>query len=197
MQTINFVTSNKEKVLLAQTVGRSAGVEIKQVELEIGELQGEDPEAIVKDKAFSAYKLLGRPLVVSDDTWDIPALNGFPGPYMKSINHWFKPEDFIRLMDGIKNKKIILHQYLAYYDGSQMKLFKNDIHGSIIDKPKGVNLRSPNTTVTVLDADDGKTIAEVFELGQAAVVNRYRNRPDAWHSFIEWFVNSAPSAGLH
>ena len=68
-----------------------------------------------------------------------------------------------------------------------MKVFSNDIHGKIIDKPRGHNDRSPSTTVTVLDHDNGKTIAEVFEQGQKAVVQRYLSRTDAWHFFVDWF----------
>ena len=44
-------------------------------------------------------------------------------------------------------------------------------------------------TVTVLDSDNGKTIAEVFDQGEEAVVDRYKNRPDAWHGFVEWYKN--------
>jgi inosine/xanthosine triphosphate pyrophosphatase family protein len=141
---------------------------------------------IVRDKAARAYEQLGMPVVVSDDTWDIRALKGFPGAYMKSINYWFEPEDFIRLMTGIEDRHITLHQYLAYSDGNITKIFKNDIEGQIIHEVRGKSDKSPNMTVTVLDSDSGKTIAEVFEQGTEAVVARYKNRPDAWHGFVEW-----------
>ena len=67
--------------------------------------------------------------MVSDDTWDIPSLKGCPGAYMKSINYWFTPDDFLRLMKGVENREIILHQYIAYTDGSVTEVFKNDISG--------------------------------------------------------------------
>lgn len=137
-----------------------------------------------------AYEKLGKPVVVSDDSWDIRALKGFPGAYMKSINYWFTPQDFIRLMSGVKDRKIIIHQYLAYTDGKITKVFKNDIPGKIIDEARGKNQKSPNMTVTVLDSDNGKTIAEVFEQGVEAVVERYKNRPDAWHGFVEWYTKN-------
>lgn len=155
--------------------------------LEIDEIQGEDPEVIVRDKARRAYEKLGMPVIVSDDTWDIPALKGFPGAYMKSINYWFTSDDFLRLMKGVKNRQIILHQYLAYTDGSVTEVFKNDIPGKIIDEARGRNEKSPNMTVIVLDSDSGKTIAEVFEKGREAVIDRYKNQPDAWHGFVEWY----------
>lgn len=189
MNLLYFATSNQDKIQIAQTICQEANITVKPVKLDIDEIQGEDPEVIVRDKAQRAYEQLGMPVVVSDDTWDIPALKGFPGAYMKSINYWFTPDDFLRLMDGVENRRIILHQYLAYTDGSVTEVFRNDISGRIINEARGSNEKSPNTTVTVLDSDNGKTIAEVFEQGEEAVVARYKNRPDAWHGFIEWYKN--------
>ena len=187
MKVIYFATTNKEKIQIAKTVCSEAKITVKPVSLDIHEIQGEDSEIIVRAKAKSAYEKLGMPVVVSDDTWDIRALNGFPGAYMKSINYWFKPEDFIRLMQGIRDRQVILHQYLAYTDGRITKVFKNDIKGQIIDEARGKNERSPNMTVIVLDSDNGKTIAEVLERGEKLVVERYRNSPDAWHKFADWY----------
>lgn len=186
MKTIYFATTNKEKILIAETVCGEAGIEVKPVALEIDEIQGEDPELIVRDKAKRAYEQLGMPVVVSDDTWDIKALKGFPGAYMKSINYWFEPEDFLRLMNGIEDRRITLHQYLAYTDGSVTEVFKNDIDGQVIKEARGKSEKSPNMTVTALDSDNGKTIAEVFAKGSDAVIERYKNRPDAWHGLVDW-----------
>ena len=174
-------------MLIAQTVCSKFDIKVEQVVIEVDEIQGEDPIMIVQDKVRRAYEGLSKPVVVSDDSWDIPVLNGFPGPYMKSINKWFHPEDFIKLMDGKEDRRIILYQYLAYYDGKILKTFKNDIFGKIIDKPRGKNDRSPNMIVTELDHDNGKTIAEVFEHGEKAVIARYLTRRDAWHEFAEWY----------
>lgn len=189
MKSIYFATSNQEKIQIAQTVCSEAGFTVHPVTLDIDEIQGEDPEVIVRDKAQRAFEQLGMPVVVSDDTWDIPSLNGFPGAYMKSINYWFTPDDFLRLMKGVEDRKIILHQYLAYTDGSVTEVFKNDIPGQIISEARGNNEKSPNMTVTVLDSDNGRTIAEVFEQGEDAVIARYKNRPDAWHGFVAWYKN--------
>ena len=159
---------------------------MKQAKIEIDEIQGEDPKIIIEDKARRAYAKLKKPVVVSDDSWNMPALNGFPGPYMKSINHWFTPQDFLRLMEGIADRTVILHQYLAYYDGHQLRIFSNDIPGQITTVARGSNAHSPNMAITTLDMDNGKTVAEVFAQGPDAVAERYRNRRDAWHELIDW-----------
>ncbi len=189
MKSIYFATTNKEKIQIAQTVCSEADITVQPVALDIDEIQGENPEVIVRDKAKRAFEQLGKPVVVSDDTWDIPSLKGFPGAYMKSINYWFTPDDFLRLMKGVENREIILHQYIAYTDGRVTKVFKNDMSGQIINEARGKSEKSPNMTVTVLDSDNGKTIAEVLDQGEEAVVARYKNQPDAWHGFVEWYKN--------
>lgn len=185
MNIISFATTNIEKLLIAQTVCGQAGIDIQQELIDIDEIQSEDPELIVKDKVMRAYSSLGKPVVVSDDSWDIPALKGFPGAYMKSMNTWFTGDDFMRLMDGIEDRTVILHQYLAFYDGNKVEIFRNDITGKIIKEIRGHNLKSPNMSVIVLDADNGKTIAEVFEQGEEAVIDRYMSRRDVWHELVE------------
>ncbi len=188
MPTVYFATTNQDKIQIAQTACAEAEITVVPVRLEIDEIQGENPELIVIDKARRAYEKLGKPVIVSDDTWNIRALNGFPGAYMKSVNHWFTSDDFLRLMKGIEDRKITVHQYLAYTDGKMTKVFKNDLNGTVAEEARGKNKTNPSTTVTLLDADNGKTIAEVFEQGAEAVIARYKNQPDAWHEFIEWYT---------
>ncbi len=190
MKTLYFATTNKDKLQIAQTVCRDTGITIIATDLEIDEIQGENPELIVKDKVQRAFEQLGKPVIVSDDSWDIPALNGFPGAYMKSINHWFTPNDFLRLMDDIQDRRVYIHQYLAYTDGNIIKVFTNSIPGTVLHKARGVSQKSPNMTIITLDSDNGKTLAEVYAEGANAIEERYKNRPDAWHEFIEWYTST-------
>lgn len=187
MDTLFFATSNTEKIQIAEAISTKFGVKIKPVALDIDEIQGEDPDLIIRDKAQRAYEQLGMPVVVSDDIWSIRALNGFPGAYMKSINYWFKPEDFIRLMSGVKDRRITLHQNLAYTDGNITEIFVNDITGVIVTEPRGQSDKVPCMAVIELDIDNGKTIAEVFDQGFGAVTDRYKKHPDAWTKLLDWF----------
>ncbi len=186
MTPIAFASSNAEKFAIAQVVCRDAGIEVEQIVIDIDEIQGENPELIVKDKAQRAFEQYGQPVVVSDDSWSIAALAGFPGAYMKSVNYWFKADDWLRLMDGITDRTIVLQQFLAYTDGHQTIVFSNDIPGVVLTSPKGKNDRSPNMEIIALDGDNGKSIAKVFAKGYEAVAERYKNRNDVWHEFVKW-----------
>ena len=96
---IYFITGNARKVGEAKLACELAGIEIVQQQVEIDEIQSTVPHAISIDKAEKAYNLIKKPLVVTDTFWRIPALNGFPGAYMKDIANWFSSEDFLSLME--------------------------------------------------------------------------------------------------
>ena len=187
MPQVLFATSNQDKLALAKTICSNFGIKVKQVICEIDEIQGEDGRLIVQDKVRRAYQILAKPVIVSDDSWNIPVLNGFPGPYMKSINEWFTAEDFLRLMNGLSDRTIIIDQFLAYYDGQTIKIFHSSLSGKVIDQPRGTNDRSPSTTITVLDGDHNLTMAEVFNQGRSAIAKLYLTRRGVWHDFIDWY----------
>ncbi len=107
---------------------------------------------------------------------------------MKSINSWFKPQDFIRLMQGAKDRTIILHQLLAYTDGTTVKLFENDIFGKIVDYPAGDSKKTPLMQVVALDSDNNLTIAQALEQDRGVLKRRHNDRKDPWHSFIQWYA---------
>lgn len=66
--------------------------------------------------AEQAFKILGEPLIVNDAEWNIPALNGFPGPYVRYINEWLSPDDFIVLMSRHEDKKVFYKEVITHID---------------------------------------------------------------------------------
>lgn len=188
MSTIHFATTNPQKLEIARAICAQYDYTVESVKLEIDEIQGEAPEPIVRDKARRAYELYGRPVVVSDDSWGIHALGGFPGPYMKSMNHWFSTEDFLRLMHGVEDRRVTLYQYLAYCDGETTKVSYTELNGTIAEEPHGHDEKSPIVELVRLDSDNGKTIAEVFEQDAETFANRYTKRREAWHELMDWYT---------
>ncbi len=176
-------TGNAEKFLIGKTAFAKQGIELVQAVYETDEIQGEDAEKIIRDKASKAFGLAGQPLIVTDDSWNIPALNGFPGAYMKSVNHWFKPEDFLALMASKTDHTIYLDQAVAYIDELETVIFQNRIVGSIVDTPRG-KTGAPIMKVVTLEGDNGLTIAEIFDQGTAAKRGLSR---DVWPEVAEWY----------
>lgn len=188
MHYVTFVTTNDQKYAGARIVCKSASIDLKRSNFDIDEIQSKDPEKIVRDKVAKAFTACGgaQPVVVVDDSWEIPALGGFPGAFMKYINEWFTPDDFLRLMSGKDDRRVIMHQYLAYKDEHETIVFSTDIPGAILTEQRGTH-KETSATVIALDADNGRTIAEIYEDGIEKNRNRYKDRGDAWYTFSAWF----------
>lgn len=183
MNKLLFSTGNAQKFFTAQQVCQTHGVEIEQRNIDIAEVQDENPEVVALDKARKAYDVVGEPVLISDDSWAFIGLNGFPGVYMHSINEWFTPDDFLHLVGPLKDKRAIFTQYLVYDDGKTQKIFTRQTKATLLDEIRGSS-KHPSHTVTSIDADKGRSIAEV-----TASSDHQSDHAVAviWNDFLDWF----------
>jgi len=190
MTSIFFATGNSEKFAIAEVLCKNAHLSLLQLTGESHEIQGEDPELIIRDKAQKKFELAGsKPVIVSDDSWDIPGLNGFPGAYMKSMDHWFTPQNFIDLTRNLKDRRILLHQYLAYKDESTEQIFHVTIPAKLITEARG-NYGNPAQKIIMLDSDNGLTIAEVYDQGREHHPSRFSDSENVWQLFLDWHAQN-------
>ncbi len=167
MQTkqLLFATGNELKFTSGKAVCSTLGIALEQCHLDIVEIQNEDPEVILVDKITKAYALVQAPVIVTDDSWNIPGLRGFPGPYMKSMNHWFTARDFLHLTQALSDRRIFLDIHLAYKDAETVKTFHRRVAGTLLREPRG-SYGAPSQSIVTMDGDNGLSIAEVFEKGR-------------------------------
>lgn len=176
-----FVTSNKEKIDSAKRNLNPLGIEFESQNLHIVEIQSNSMEEIVLDKAQKAYAQLQVPLFVSDHGWSITALKGFPGPYMRSMNDWLTPQDFLTLTAPYDNKEIFRQELLCYIDSHGETIFRADVKGRILPEPKGEG--HPATTIVTL-SKSGKSVAECIAEG----INAYDENP-IWDEFAKFLIS--------
>lgn len=172
-----FVTGNARKVGEARLACGPAGIEIVQQQVYIDEIQSTNPSAISIDKAEKAYDLIRKPLAVTDTFWRIPALNGFPGAYMKDVANWFTSEDFLSLMKKKENRQIFFSENITYKDDKIIKQFSQEYEGTIVTEPRGTGSSIENVAEF-----EGYTLGERREQGG------YSHRPEeyVWNDFVEW-----------
>lgn len=129
------------------------------------------------DKAEKAYNLIKKPLVVTDTFWRIPALNGFPGAYMKDVANWFSSEDFLSLMEKKENRQIFFSENITYKDADTIKQFSQEYEGIIVTEPKGKG----NSIENVAEF-------EGFTLGERHEQGGYSHKPEdyVWNDFVKW-----------
>ncbi|HVU59349.1 MAG TPA: non-canonical purine NTP pyrophosphatase [Candidatus Saccharimonadales bacterium] len=188
MHTLVFATGNDEKFEIAQAVCAPLGLPLVQRKLDIDEIQDEDSERIVRDKARKAFEQLKLPVVVSDDSWNIPGLNGFPGPYMKSIDHWFTPQDFLNLTRPLADRRIILIQLLAFQDEQGSHVIHFDHAGTLLTEARG-RYGKPLQKVVTMPGDNGLSIAEAYDRG---TVHAERDVATGWRELAAWLSSNRP-----
>jgi len=183
MKQLLFATGNSEKFLTAKHTCDKYAIQLTQKDIDIAEIQEEDPGKIASDKATKAFEVAKQPLIITDDSWAFSGLKGFPGAYMHSINTWFTPEDFLRLTFPLKDRRAVLTQYLIYTDGHRQKVFTNQIEGVLLKEVRGTS-KHPSHTIIALSGDNGLSIAEAYD---QVADKSVRKSAQVWHDFVEWF----------
>lgn len=183
---LTFVTGNRNKLYDASTIAKRFDVLLRQAEVDVHEIQHHDAIEITKVKVESAWQKLREPVVVNDSSYDIPALGGFPGGYMKDVTKWLTTEDFMNLMATKTDKRILLTEVVAYYDGDTMHLFTHEREGFFYDKPRGKSLPTFGRLVEM--KGENMTIAEVFDKGNWDTSSRDRYKH--WYDFFDWYTEA-------
>ncbi len=114
VNTLTYVTGNEIKFKVAEQVLRDSGILLRREQLHTPEIQSSRVEEVAEYSALWASQRLKQPVVVTDAGFYIEALNGFPGPFIRFINEWFSAEDFLNLMRGKDNRRILIRDCLAY-----------------------------------------------------------------------------------
>lgn len=186
MSEIIFATNNDQKVLAARKSCKKYNIELAYDDsLNIPEIQSDNSQEIARHKANEAFRLLNKPVIITDDTWNIPALGGFPGPYAKAMNQWLSTDDWLRLTRELADRRIFLNQILVYQDALEQVLFEQPIEGILLAEPQGVSALSGEPLISF---DGGEhSIADLRATGASAIVGR----KNAWDAFGAWFTSRA------
>lgn len=133
IQDYIFITSNKNKALeIRQILGSS----IKIKELDLDEIQSLDINKVIMAKAKAAYEIVKKPVVVEDISFEIKALNGLPGPFIKFFLMSIGTEGTVKLI-GNNPSNTTVTAGIGAYDGQKLKTFKGVVKGTLSKTNKG------------------------------------------------------------
>lgn len=117
-----FKTGNTNKFNEIQRLFKEHGMELVQLADEISEeIQGTSVEVILNKCKYQTENYYYES-IVEDTSLELDALNGLPGPYIKSFNDQLGHEGIVKMLNGFKNYKATARSLIA----------KNDNYGSVI-----------------------------------------------------------------
>ena len=138
---IYFVTSNTKKFISLQKMLVPVEVDLQRLEYDFDEGRDFDICKITEAKLIQAKRAFpGKRLVVDDRGFFIPALGGFPGPFIKLLLDSFSYKGLIKLMAGEIDRRAVFSFGLGYFDGESDTILTADEVGFITDEPRGDNL---------------------------------------------------------
>lgn len=134
---IRFLSRNKYKLAEAGAILNPIGVEIVPVTFPIEELQTDNIEALIRDKALRAFDKLGHRLFVEQTGLFLDSLNGFPGGLTQPFWDRLEAERFSQLFGQGDVTGVTARTWIGYCDGRRIHQFDGEIRGRIASKPKG------------------------------------------------------------
>lgn len=183
MPTLYLATTNARKIEEAQNAAALfSDITVEPVALDIDEIQSNDPAKITLHKAEQAYALVKKPVIVNDSSWNIPALGGFPGGYMKDVIGWFTTEDFIALLQNKDDKRIACIDTVVYADEHGTQVLTKEYWGELSLEPKG-----QGNALEQLALFNGRTMAEAHNAGEHA----FAAEAYIWHDFFRTLRRTA------
>jgi dITPase (EC 3.6.1.-) len=132
-----IVTTNEGKFREARELLAAYGIELGQIRDEKLEVQDDDVELIARVAAEEAFRKHGVPLIVDDTGLYVEALNGFPGPYSSYVLSKVGLRGFLKLMEGVENRRACFRTAVAFADGTGVYTFTGETCGRIAESPRG------------------------------------------------------------
>jgi XTP/dITP diphosphohydrolase len=138
MSKIRFLSNNKFKIQEAKRILNPNGFTIVPIKYKIEELQTENTESLVRDKAIKAFVKVGHPLFVEHTGLYLDYLNGFPGGLTQIFWDKLQAEKFAELFGQISGRdKVTAKTIIGYVDGKKVQFFQGEVIGKISHEPRG------------------------------------------------------------
>ena len=137
VSSLRFLSANPHKVAEVREILTEYSVEVTGVSRRIEEIQSEDVQRLVRDKAIKAFTILGRPVFVEHTGLELPALNGLPGGLTQIFWDKLQADAFCTLVNGLPSASATARTTIGYCDGRRLHLFQGEILGQIATEPRG------------------------------------------------------------
>lgn len=134
---VRFLSWNEFKIKEAQNILGRAGVTVKPISMKIHELQTDDEEKLVKDKALKAFDIVRVPVFVEHTGLYLAHLGGLPGGLTQIFWDTLQADRFAELFGTTADPGAIARTMVGYIDGRRFHHFSGEVHGKIVSPPRG------------------------------------------------------------
>lgn len=134
---LRFLTKNDYKLAEFQKLFGHTRHVVMKAPFTIDEIQTENMEALVTDKAVKAFAKVKRPIFVDHTGLQFDFLNGFPGGLTEIFWNKLENQRLSEIIGQSPQPSATAITLIAYCDGKTIHLFKGSIEGTIAPEPRG------------------------------------------------------------
>jgi len=133
---LKFITGNKHK--FKETANILKPIKVKQVKLDLDEIQDVSPRNVIKHKLVEAFKHHKGPFIIEDSSLNFESMGGkLPGPFIRWFLVFLGPSKLANIAIKTKEAKAEAEVIFAYAKHlKHIKFFSTKIKGKIV-KPRG------------------------------------------------------------
>jgi len=126
---IYFITSNKNKLTEVQTILP----EVKQLDIDLPEIQGLDAQKIIREKLLAAFSHAKGEFIVEDTSLHLDCLNGLPGSLIKWFLQAIGNQGLAQLAEKMGDDKAEAVTMIGYAKNQdEMHFFEGRVKGKIV-----------------------------------------------------------------
>lgn len=157
-------------------------IPVRQVVLDLPDVQALDAREVIEAKARDAYRLSGRPVLVEDTALHVEAWGGLPGALIAWFLQTVGNEGICRMMRGWENRAAVAVSAVGFFDGTAFHCFAGEVAGRIVEQPRGEHGFGWDP---IFEPDGyGKTFAEMLP-GEKTVVSMRRQAIEAFRAHLD------------
>jgi len=138
---IRFATGNPHKVEEFQEELEGESISIKQLEVDIDEIDSPDVEEVAERKVVDSYMVSGveEPVMVEDTGLYVESLNGFPGAMSSFFFDRCGNEGLLKLLEEKEDRKAYFKTAIAIYypERDEVETFTGVCEGRISEEVRG------------------------------------------------------------
>lgn len=134
---LRFITKNQYKAREFQSLFIKTRYEIIPSAVLIEEIQTEDMEALVSDKAIKAFDKIRRPLFVDHTGLYLALFDGFPGGLTEIFWERLRNDRLAQIIGKSQNPAVTAVTMIGYCDGKRLEIFRGELKGRVAPEPRG------------------------------------------------------------
>jgi XTP/dITP diphosphohydrolase len=194
MKEISFATGNLGKLEEMKPPFEEKGFELKQVDVDVPEIDAMDVEEVAKQKVLDSHQKArdkglideSEMMIVEDTGFFVESLGGFPGAEAAFFSRTAGVDYLLPMMNSEEDRGAYFKTAIAIYlpEEDKVETFTGKMRGKVPEEKRGESHpHLPYNSYFIPEHGDGKSLAENQDLK-----NEEMHRRKAVNSFLDWLA---------